>query len=117
MRIEELQDTLCNVVASGQIGTPVALRLHVHVSKSDLAAIPAEPACFDIAELVFGQTSGKDVTRENSDGRHRSTLRTYPSGQTLLITTTAGLSRTSRMDLLLIGNHGIVRLEGADLNC
>ena len=54
------------------------------------------------------------IARQTSGGTQLNVLVTLENGRTILATVGSGSVSYSVLELLLIGNHGIVRLEGED---
>ena len=114
MTFDDLQNTLATAIATDKIGTPVALRLHVNLA--DLSVEPAAllAAVASWAESIFSASPAKLTARCTGDDRQHNLLLNYAGGQTLLLNIVSGSTNDS-LQLLLIGNHGVVRLEGGEL--
>jgi hypothetical protein len=114
MTFDDLRDTLATALATEKIGTPVALRLHVNLAELSFepAALLATVASW--AESIFRASPAKLTARCTGDDRQYNVLLNYAAGQTLLLNIVRG-STTDSLQLLLVGNHGVVRLEGGEL--
>ena len=114
MTFDDLQKTLATTIATEKIGTPVALRLLVHIA--DLSVVPAALLAIVAlwGESIFTASPAKLTARCTADGRQHNVLLNYAGGQTLLLNIFRG-STSDCLQLLLVGNHGVVRLEGGEL--
>ena len=112
MTFTELSSAIETSLQTGNIGTPVALRMQVRLSNESAA-----PALLDeslaVARNVFGADPSSVTANGNPPG-HFSSLFTYDTGQTTFITLDAESSYEPALHLLLIGNRGVIRLEGAE---
>ncbi|HUG90850.1 MAG TPA: hypothetical protein VML55_08460 [Planctomycetaceae bacterium] len=113
MTLDDLARALDGAVAAGRIGTPVALRVHaVLPAGGDLVAALAA-LMRRLAEPLFGPP-GRLTARRDADERQLHALASYPSGPTVLVTLAATRSRDPSLELLVVGNHGVIRLEGGE---
>ena len=114
MNLSELQSTLVSAVASGKIGTPVSLRVHAVVAEDSL-----DPATFldrisGWGATVFKAEPVRLTARVHATGRQWNILLNYPGGQKALITLASSPATAGDLHLVLVGNHGMVRLEGGE---
>ena len=111
MQLADLEQTLLQAVAADRIGTPVAFRLHAQLAEpeSDLAGICA--AGLQVAEKLLGARSSRLFAQQNSGGNQWQILVNYSSGATVSLTVGRGISTQNRVNGLVVGNHGIARLE------
>lgn len=114
MNFDEVKGTVLKAVDSGEVGTPVALRLHLQQPPSKSALAARVEALLQLAGDVFGVTPSKLTARGNAGGKQLSILFEYASGQTLFVTV-GSAAQQATLHLLLVGNHGLIRLEGAEL--
>jgi hypothetical protein len=69
-----------------------------------------------LAETVFSQAPSRLTARTRSETpRQWNLLCDYSGGQTAQLTLGCGAIASSTLHLLLVGNHGVVRLEGAEM--
>lgn len=110
----ELQQTLSQILATGQIGTPVALRLSLQLPQphADLTSYGA--ACLEWAAEVFANEPARIATQQHARGQQQNLLVSFRGGQTVSVSVGRGAIDRERLDCLLIGNHGMARLEGGD---
>jgi predicted dehydrogenase len=122
---DDLSRTVLESVATGKIGTPVSFRLHAmlpevrderrgpenHVRQQLLAAV-AQAAAF--AERVLQARPATLLARGDSAGRQLNVLINHAGGQTALITVACTAAPITESHLLVIGTHGVLRLEGAE---
>ncbi|MGH7199424.1 MAG: hypothetical protein ACREJB_02395 [Planctomycetaceae bacterium] len=115
MTLEDLNRALVDALGAGKIGTPVHLRVHVELPEGD-----AEPGGIVEAVMVLARTAfaaeAATVTARRDDARTQwNLLFGHAGGQSALVTINRGCSAIPRVRLLVVGNHGVVRLEGGEL--
>jgi hypothetical protein len=112
----ELSQSLLDTIRTGDIGVPVALRVTSQFGNRSVSVIDGAVAATQLAVAAFSEEKPKRLhARAAADDFQLTLLVEYPLGQTFFLTTTAIDGARSAIDLLLIGNHGIVRLEGGEL--
>jgi hypothetical protein len=109
----ELQAKLRQAVADGQVGTPVALRVHLKSSRADEDLQASCVTAMRMARELFDSPPARLMVRGEWE-RQATVLVTYASGATLFATLERGTVESSRFQLTLIGNHGIAHLEPAE---
>jgi len=114
MTLNELNNTLSEAVSSRKIGTPVSLRIHLQLSESQVDLVDALAAVMQVALPVFQTNARKLMACRDSGEDQLTTLVSLAGGQTVLVTVGRGTIDNGCLHLLLIGNHGTVRLEGAE---
>ncbi|MBW3543757.1 MAG: hypothetical protein KY476_26210 [Planctomycetes bacterium] len=116
MTFDDLKAAIDKVLSAGRIGTPVSVRVHVQIARAD--AVPPYgglAAAMRLADRVF-DAEPCEVTARRADGTvHLNVLAGYPRGRTALVSIAFAADADPRLDLLVIGNHGIARLEGGEL--
>jgi len=112
MRLSDIENNLQKAIDEGQVGEPVALRMHLRSAQSqgDVTTLLAEIG--DMAERLFGSPPERVLARGLS-AAESTALVSYASGATLMVTFSGGLVNTANVSLLLIGNHGIANLDSA----
>ncbi len=119
MTVTDLTRTLEQALATGRAGTPVAVRWHL-VDRVDASADAASAAVERFAalgalsECLLRQPPASLVASANPSGRHLQVLIRFQSGATGVVTVALVPDGQTRLELLLVGNHGIVRLEGGE---
>ena len=115
MTLAELQTALAQALATGKVGTPVNVRLHLQVPAGGRAGDLLSVAV-DLCEPIFGGRPER-LAAMGSDAAHQwNVLLHYGFGQTLSVTAGVGAAKRATIQLLVGGNHGIIRLEGDDLD-
>ena len=114
MTIDELRQTLLEARSTGKIGTPVALRVHVQLQDRQANFSIAVAAVMQLAKSVLEATPIELTARSDIDRRQLNVLFRYAGGQTVLVTLGRGAVSAASLQLLLVGNHGVVRLAGGD---
>lgn len=112
MQLDELSRALKQVAHSGQVGTPVALRLS---AVANWPAVELADRAHTLLELAAGvlddspaQVSHVHDARETSC----SLLARMSRGGTASVTVTR--AATTALAALLVGNHGIAQLHGGE---
>jgi predicted dehydrogenase len=109
--IPALARAVQQAVASGRIGTPVALRAHFHLSADHGTLLAALEAALTAAATWFASTPARVYAAGGARHGEITALAEYAGGQTALVS--VGVLRDSlpRTDILLIGNHGTLRFQ------
>jgi hypothetical protein len=117
MTIDGLRNALTAAIATGKIGTPVALRVHAIVASDSFNPAAALDAVIGLADTTFSSKPQRLTARSGGAGKQWNVLMNYAGGQTLSFSIASSPDRSAGncLHLLLIGNHGIIRLEGAEL--
>jgi len=115
MTFDDLSERIAPAVVSGKIGTPVSLRMHVQLAESRADLVQALANAMHVAESVFAVEPVTLVARRNSNESQLNVLVSYTHGQVVMLTVGRGSADSSSLHLLLIGNRGVVRLEGSEL--
>jgi hypothetical protein len=115
VKFGELKHALSETIRQGDIGIPVALRVNCQFGDRSHEVIDGALIASQLAETAFSEVAPARLhARITSDNRQLTLLASYALGQTLLLTTTAVDGARSEVDLLVVGNHGIIRLEGSE---
>ena len=113
MNLADLQRTLENVLATGKLGTPVALRIHAAVP--DVNPLKVLGVFSPLVGLICNDSRGKLQAQSHSSGGQLSVLWTDAQGRSVLISAVSVPKCRQNMHILLIGNHGVTRLSGGEL--
>lgn len=116
MTFDELRTTLEETLATGKIGTPVSVRLHLQFSDAQADLPRACAAAVQLTSAVFKDSPATLAARRDAQDRQWNVLLKHAGGQTALVTLGRGSAERARCHLLLVGNHGIVRLEGDEFD-
>lgn len=114
MTFDDLNNALSDVVASGKIGTPVSLRIHLQIPDATESVNSILAKIIHFGQSIVAGTPSSLVARKNTRQSQLNVILSCAGGQTILATVGSGSSNRMHMQLLLIGNHGIVKLEGED---
>ena len=112
MNFAELRSALTRALDSGHIGQPVAIRLHLRFGNGQVAAEQLLVGLAPIMADVFGDSYQRVMARSAEDRGQINLLLEYESGATALVTLVTLGETMPCLHLVLIGNHGIIRLEG-----
>ncbi len=115
MTLDDIRHTLLEAVKTGKVGTPVALRLHLQLTNADASLLSTAATLIGLCEPLFKVEPSQLFARSNAGGRQLSLLCETESGRTCSITIGSGSAKAASLNLLLVGNHGVIRLEGSEL--
>ena len=112
MNFDELRSALKCALETGRIGQPVAVRLHLRVGTGRATPEQLLVGLAPVVADVFGDSHQRVLARSNADFGQVSLLLEYDSGATALTTVVALGDAAPCLQVILIGNHGVMRLEG-----
>ena len=112
MTFDDLKRSLYSVLETGKIGTPVSMRVHWQLPETSTDVCPALASIIKLCQSVMKASPSTVIARQTSEGTQLMVLVTLENGRTIMATVGSGSVSCSVLELLLIGNHGIVRLEG-----
>ena len=113
--IAVLQETLCQAVATGKIGTVVSVRAMLHLPEETADLASSASVVLGVLGRVIGSEAGSLVTRGHESGRQLNLLLRLDAGGIVSITVTRGSASRLELGLVVVGNHGVIRLEGSEL--
>ncbi|HAA49797.1 MAG TPA: hypothetical protein DCE43_08760 [Planctomycetaceae bacterium] len=113
--IAQLEETLGEAVTTGKIGTVVSIRALLHLPGEQADLETAASVVLGLAGRLIGSDSGSLVTRGQESGRQLNLLVGLDVGGILSVSVTRGSSSQVELVLVVVGNHGVIRLEGAEL--
>ena len=108
MNAHDLRQALRDALATGRIGTPVSVRLYLHQAEGDAA--PFNAAQKLLATVIPASPSSLQATRDTA-GRQTTLLLAWNSGETAMLTLVS-TETPWNLQLVVVGNHGIIQLEG-----
>ena len=114
MTLDELNAAVSDVLAGGKIGTPVSMRVHVQCAGTESRPVEALAGFMPTARRVFNAKPQRMMVRKHASAEQLNVLFEYEGGQTCFVTCGSGCASASRMQLLLFGSAGLVRLEGGE---
>jgi hypothetical protein len=106
---------LSSVLKSGQIGSPVALRIHATLPEGDLELLKVIGLFTTLVRLVADDTQGKLHARQHPSGQQVSVLWNDVNGRTVFLSLMSAPMAQQGLQVLIVGNHGIARLSGGEL--
>jgi hypothetical protein len=112
MTFDNLKRSLNSVLETGTIGTPVSMRVHWQMPGTSTDVCAALAFSMKLCQSVMSDAPVTLIARQASGGTQLNVLVKLENGRTILATIGSGSVSYSVLELLLIGNHGIVRLEG-----
>lgn len=114
MTFQSLFATVRDAVATGKIGTPVSLRLHADFPDASMDLGAVVDTIMTETGPLFPAARWTVMAKRNASGRQLTALLQNDAGRTVFVTLNCGGTRAARLSLLVIGNHGVLRLEGGD---
>jgi hypothetical protein len=115
MTFDDLQRALQAEVATGSIGVPVSIRLNVAIPQTAAGREDTLARFQALPDRLFASQPERQSLLEQKDHRQIVAMGRYPGGQTSLIVVSHGCGPEQSCDLLIVGNRGIIRLEGGEL--
>jgi len=113
--LAELRQTLDDALGGGSVGVPVAARIHCQLDDPQCDLLAGLASLLALAEGALSpERAARLFARHSDDPRQLSVLVSYSSGQTSFVTIGCGAAAEPALHLLLVGNRGVVRLEGAE---
>jgi len=113
--LAELRQALADALGDGRVGVPVAARIHCQLDDPQCDLLAGLASLLALSEGALSPERGARLfARYGDDPRQLSVLVSYASGQTSFVTIGCGAAADPALHLLLVGNRGIVRLEGAE---
>ena len=110
-----LEETLAQAVATGKIGTVVSVRALLHLPDETADLESAAAVLLALAGRLLGSDAGSLVTRGHESGRQLNLLLRLDAGGIVSASVTRGCASQLELALVVVGNHGVIRLEGAEL--
>ncbi|MBQ18594.1 MAG: hypothetical protein CMJ65_15885 [Planctomycetaceae bacterium] len=110
-----LQETLAAAVGTGKIGTVVSFRALLQLPDGDTALDTAAAAVLATAESLVGSEPGSLSVRRHASGQQLNLLLRFDGGPIASVSVTGGVVDAVELALVVVGNHGVIRLEGAEL--
>ena len=110
---DELQSAITGVVTSGQVGEAVNVRIHWDLASAETELAEAVTAAATLADAVLGLTETRWMVRRDGAELLLNVLGVDDRGRTALLT--ASRSVVDQVSLTIFGNHGVARVERAEL--
>ncbi len=112
MTLAEIRQTIQDAIDADQVGVPVAVRWHLRLpSGTELEPVLAD--CLGHGERMFDSPFQK-IGLSTESAHVMSALGTCQNGRTVMVSVSA-TDENPAAHVLLIGNRGTIRLEGAEL--
>lgn len=114
MKLIDLEHALNDLLQTGQLGTPVALRILVATPQT-----PTEPSHLiglfaPMIRLIADETRGRIQARQHPSGKQLSVLWMDARGRTVSLTVVSTPETQRNLQVLVIGNQGISQLDGGE---
>ena len=112
--LNDLKTAILAALATGRAGEIVCVRLHWPLPETQNAAErQVLIAAVDLVDVALNLGPTRWRLRRAGDGRLLHLLGVDDRGRTAVVTVTRGV--TDKAQLTLFGNHGVVRLDQADI--
>lgn len=115
MTLDDMNAALSEALATGRIGVPVSIRLHVQLPEPDADLARVLATIMRVAATVFSGQPERLTARQDADRRQCNVLVQHAGGPTTFVTLGRGSVTRPSLHLLVAGNHGVIRLEGCEL--
>ena len=113
--IATLEETLEEAVATGKLGSVVSVRALLHLPGEEPDLETAASALLSLSGRLVGSDPGSLVVRGHGSGRQLNLLLRLDPGPIVSLSLTRGSVDQLELALVVVGNHGVIRLEGAEL--
>ena len=111
--LNDLKAAIVAALATGRAGEIVSVRLHWPLPETTATERQILIAAVDLVDVALRLGPTRWRQRRAGNGRLLHLLGVDDRGRTAVVTVTCGISDNAR--LTIFGNHGVVRLEQADL--
>ena len=115
MRLQDLINTLKQAHATQQIGETVSFRAHLQLSEASCELEASLNAILSLAGVCFDTDDINAKQQLSAEGRQVTMLGTTKAGRSVMITVGAGSAKSGQFQLLVLGNHGSIELDGGHL--
>jgi hypothetical protein len=112
---DDIRHAITNAIESGKIGQPVSIRIHLQRADNEQTPSSLIEILLTLVESAIGSRPATLMAQSEDSARQLSLLFQYHSGQTAFLTAGAGQANQPSFHLVLVGNHGIVCLQGTDV--
>ena len=113
--IATFEETLGQAVATGKIGAVVSVRSLLQLPDPNADLTAAASVLLGLCGRLIGSDAGSLVTRGHESGRQLNLLLRLDAGEIVSVSVTRGSSSRLELDLVVVGNHGVIRMEGSEL--
>lgn len=114
MKLIDLEHALHEVLKTGQLGTPVALRILVATPQTEIDPFRFVGRFAPLIRAVSEVTRGKIQARRHPSGRQLSIVWNDAQGRTVSLTIVSTPDIGQSLRVLVVGNHGITQLNGGE---
>jgi len=94
-----------------QIGIPVAVRIVAHEGHANQTRGQLGERVLQLASKWLGDQPSQVVSTASAGGLHEASLVSFASGKMALLSTGVGQSNASLLEIVVVGNHGILSWE------
>lgn len=108
----EIHQSLTAAMATGKIGEQVSVRVHLQLPPANADLNAALDSIIAMTDPAVSQPMTKLQSRVHADGNQWNVLLQSANGRTLFVTLGRGSVQEATLELLVVGNHGVIRLEG-----
>ena len=90
MTFDDLKRSLCSLLETGRIGTPVSMRVHLQMSETSADVCAALASSMNICHSVMRSSPSTLIARQAAGGTQLNVLVTLENGRTILATVGGG---------------------------
>lgn len=112
MTLADLLRSARQALATGQVGTPVSLKLWLHLASDRTATAEWFTHLVEAFVPMLDDPPATLLAQSSEDGSFRQGLLTGAAGRTAVVSVSVGAESHSKVQFLLVGSRGVVQLSG-----
>jgi hypothetical protein len=114
MTRNQIRTVLNDAISTGKIGDLVSVRVHAQLPGLDTDLAEVLSGLVEMVSVAFPFPAETLRSRSSQDGNQWNVLIQSENGRTLFVTVGRGSAKNANLSLLVVGNHGVIRLESHD---
>ncbi|MCC7418815.1 MAG: hypothetical protein IT428_00905 [Planctomycetaceae bacterium] len=112
MTLSEFETAVSQALETGQVGVPLSLKVWIHRPGGGLEVAESLARLIERFVPMLRDAPATLLSTGADDGSHWQILLTGRLGRTALFLLSTSPASVARVQLLLIGNHGVLQLSG-----
>lgn len=114
MTFTEVRHALTEAMKTEKIGTPVSARVHVQLPDSTRELDTVLSSAQEMLSPCFAEDVFDVRARRHASQQQTTVLLKTQTGRTVFITVGFNAAKLPSLQLLVVGNHGTISLEGSE---
>ncbi len=114
MNLSDIESALNAARNTRKIGLPVSVRVFAEFADGSAQLSKWAALLVEMARRTLSADPQRVMARLDRRGVQLSLLVDFAAGRTAALTLVRGIASCDALDLILFGNHGLARLEGAE---